>query len=262
MLTSLPFGSRPMILMALMVAIVFAPILKAEDQEDNAKPFIVSPVSPKKSIRFYTANSQLQANKVNLTGGDIDAVGCHNMLRKTKVFKSLQIGFGVCSLYAKKDCNIDSLVPVQSEKRIYATYVMSEGIGWLPQSEDERGVKVASWSCTMDIEDGELRFETRLAKTEKKRMKFEHVLAAERLAEAQAEFNQIEKAARKADEYEEFARDEAIDRGLIEPNENECEDEEVEESGDRETTDADPDVEDCESENEEESSTSSNRSKL
>ena len=193
----------------------------AKDKEE--KPFLAQPFSSKQSIRFYKANKQLQADRVQLTGGDTDKIGCHNLLRKTRIFKALQIGFASCSLYQEKNCNVASLVPVQSEKQLYSSYLLTEGVAWLPQGEDERGVKVASWNCGAEVEPGEMRAEHLLAKKEKTRLTKAQQKAKKELDEAQAAFVKSQKTSEKAKEYATRVKQEALAMGVIEPEKKEGE---------------------------------------
>lgn len=192
-------------------------------KEKKAKPFLAEPVSPKKSIRFYKANKQLQADRVQMTGGDTDKEGCHNMLKKTRVFKALQIGFSTCSLYQDKNCAVASLVPVQSEKQLHSSYILKEGVTWLPEGEDERGVKVASWYCGTVLEQGEMRAEHTLAEDEVKRLKQDKKDAKKELEAAQAAYAKMEKAEKKVKEYAKRTKQEAISTGAIEPDPEEDE---------------------------------------
>lgn len=187
-------------------------------ESKSKQPFIAKPVSAKQSIRFYRANKQLQADRVKLTGGDTDQTGCHNLLKKTRVFKALQIGFTTCSLYAEKNCTVASLVPAQSEDQLYNTFLLTEGIAWFVQGEDERGEKVASWSCEMEIQPGEMRYENDLAFAESARLKRLKKSAKQKLNEAQAAYAKIEKSAIKARKYAKKAKAEGIAMGAIEPD--------------------------------------------
>jgi len=207
-----------------LVALIGATPAIAKDKA--AKPYLTQPVSPKKTIRFYKANKQLQADRVQFTGKGTDKEGCHNLLKKTRIYKAQQIGFATCSLYEKKDCAVSSLVPVQSEKQLHSSYLLREGVAWLPQGENERGITVASWYCGSTLELGELREENTLAKQETNRLKRAERDAKKALEEAQADYAKAQKAKKRADEYAERTKQEAIAQGAIDPDPEEDEDSE------------------------------------
>jgi hypothetical protein len=207
--------------LALTVAVVTP--LSAQD-ESQQEPFLNKPVSPKQSIRFYKANRQLQADRISLTGGDASASGCQNMLRKSRVYQALQIGFAFCALYEEKNCAIGSLVPVQSEKQKHSTYILTEGVGWYPEGDDERGIKVASWNCGMTLATGEMRAEHELARQEIKRLRKQERMAKRALEEAQAAYNQARKSVNSIRQYSKRAKAEAIAIGAIEAPEAEQKD--------------------------------------
>lgn len=212
--------------------------VEAKKGKKEQEAFLHEPISAKKRIRFYKANKQLQASQVQLTGGDIDQAGCHNMLKKTRVFKTLQIGFSTCSLYQEKNCTIGSVVPVQSEKRPYSTYLMHEGVAWFPQdAENDRGVSVASWSCRdkAELEEGELRFEHDIAQSERNKMNTDMRKARKKLEKAQAEFAEAEKYFGKARDYADQVKTQAIAAGVVEPDPEPEEEEEGKDKQDDES---------------------------
>ena len=189
----------------------------SKDKKEQ-KPFLDKPVSPKQSIRFYKANRALQVDRIAFTGGETKAPGCHNFLKKNRVYKVLQIGFAVCHLYAKKGCDVSSLVPVANEEQEFGSFMLKEGAAWFPQSEHEQGAKVGSWSCNMELAEGEMRQEFDLIRVERNRMKGEERKAKERLEKAQKRFAQAKKTAKDANEYTNRVKSEAIKMGVIEPD--------------------------------------------
>ena len=211
-------NTRALTLLSIVMLLCHSGLVNAKDKDDkDQKPFLNKPVSPKQNVRFYKANRQLQADRIKLVGGDTSQAGCQNTLKKTRVFKVLQIGFSFCTLYEEKDCAIGSLVPVQSEKQQFSTYFLSEGAGWFPQGEDERGVKVGSWNCANEVETGEMRVEHELAATEIIRLRKAKNAAKRHLEEAQAKYADSEKSLGAIRDYAERARKEAVSIGAIEP---------------------------------------------
>lgn len=208
-----------------------AALAKKDGKGKPAKPFIAEPVSAKQNIRFYKANKQLQADKISFVGDGVDATGCHNFRSKTRVFKALQIGFKSCSLYNAEDCDVSTLIPVHSEKQVHNTYLLTEGVAWFTEDANEQGAIARSWSCSMEIEQGEMRLEQGLTVREYSRLRRSEGEAREKLEAAQAEFNQAKKALDKARKYAKRAKQEAIAMGAIEPDEEEEEDEDEKHEG-------------------------------
>ena len=224
-------NTRALTLLSIVILLCHSGLANARDKNDKEqKPFLNKPVSPKQNVRFYKANRQLQADRIKLVGGDTSQAGCQNTLKKTRVFKVLQIGFSFCTLYEEKDCAVASLVPVQSEKQQFSTHFLTEGVGWFPQGEEERGVKVGSWNCASELETGEMRAEHELSRQELIRLRQEKSAAKRELEAAQAAFAESEKRLDKARDYAKRAKQEAIAIGAIEPPEEETEGQTKEES--------------------------------
>ncbi len=232
---------RNALLLALMVLGVGVLQTAVAKDKKNQKPFLAKAVSPKQSVRFYKANKQLQADRISLTGGESKGEGCHNLIKKARVFKMLQIGFPVCQLYTKKNCDVGTLVSAESERQLHGTYFLTEGVAWFPQGDDEQGVKIASWSCGSELDEGVMRFEVKQSRREVGRLNREKREAEEALAKAQAEFSEAEKASEKSLSYAEKVKAEAIKMGVIDP---EPEDEE----GDESDEDKDDEVEESDQE--------------
>lgn len=195
-------------------ALVYSQLVNAADKK--VKPFIADPVSAKQTVRFYKANKQLQADRVIITADKASNPGCNNFLKKVRIFKALQIGFYSCSLYAAKDCNIGSLVPVNAEKQERQTYLLTEGSAWFAQGDDSRGADVRSWYCGMQLEQGELRAETELASREASRLNKARLQAKLKLEKSQAAFSEAKKNLQEARGYKQRAVQEAIAVGAIE----------------------------------------------
>ena len=138
--------------------------------------------SARQTIRFYKVDRQVQADRIKFTKKKASKAGCHSFRKKARVYKTVQIGYSWCSVYAKKDCASGSIISVskqdpakedkptprpedsedivgpdnaQSELRIdeNLTEEMTEGIAWYPASEHKRGAKIGSWNCSLTAKD-------------------------------------------------------------------------------------------------------------
>ena len=99
---------------------------------------------PKTEIRFYKANNLLQQDRVSLVTGT-HKPGCHNFLTKTRVYRAAQIGFKTCTLYAEKDCQAGSELPVRWKQKKHPVTEFTQGARWF--TEGERGTEIRSWQC-------------------------------------------------------------------------------------------------------------------
>jgi len=102
------------------------------------------------TIRFYRANKHQQKIRLNISKSKTDQLGCHNFKRSRRIATIVQIGYQTCSIYTKKDCDIESTIRANHSDQGAFSQLLTQGYGWLPkpQSEkDQRGVKLRSWSC-------------------------------------------------------------------------------------------------------------------
>lgn len=98
-------------------------------------------------IRFYKINKHEQTDRIRFTGKKGRKAGCQNFLKKTRVFKAIQFGYESCQLFSAKGCASGSEISVTRDKDEIATTTLTQGFGWLPESEHKRGVKLRSWNC-------------------------------------------------------------------------------------------------------------------
>lgn len=120
-----------------------------------------------RDVRFYKVNKFLQADRIRFTKKKARQLGCHNFLKKSRVHRAVQFGYGACSLFSKKDCPLDSVIAVARKKDDVSTTVMAEGYGWFPQSEHPQGSKLRSWYCSASLEDHPVEIvETEIEKDE------------------------------------------------------------------------------------------------
>lgn len=101
-------------------------------------------------IRFYKANRQLQTDLIWFTRKKGRLPGCHNFLKKTRVYIAKQIGFKHCTLYTKKGCEKGSELTAKRKKDDSLVTELSEGYSWLTTSEHKRGARIRSWVCELD----------------------------------------------------------------------------------------------------------------
>ncbi len=120
-----------------------------------------------RDVRFYKVNKFLQADRIRFTKKKAKQLGCHNFLKKSRVHKAVQFGYGACSLFSKKDCPLDSVIAIARAKDEVSTTVMAEGYGWLTQSEHLQGSKLRSWYCSASLQDHPVEIvETEIEKEE------------------------------------------------------------------------------------------------
>ena len=106
----------------------------------------------RQEIRFYEANRHLQTDRVSFTTKKARQPGCHNFLVRTRVYQANQLGYAQCSLYAEKDCALDSIVEVDRTKDETPVTELSQGFSWFPIDENERGAILRSWQCELESE--------------------------------------------------------------------------------------------------------------
>jgi len=100
-------------------------------------------------IRFYKANKQLQTSRIMFAGKRGRQSDCQNFLKKKRVYQVNQFGFAQCRLYAKKNCEAESIIQVTRKKDETLVEQLSQGFSWFPVSDHERGVKLHSWHCDL-----------------------------------------------------------------------------------------------------------------
>jgi hypothetical protein len=178
-----------------------------------------APISSNKNIRFYKVNKDMQGDRVMLTKKKTSQLGCHNFIKQVRVHRAVQTGFIACSVYQDKDCPLASAVPVANEKDPRRTYLLTEGLGWLPQSEEERGVKVKSWKCDIDLKADILGHDAQLAKTEVVRLRVKARQARELADRVQKKADKAKKVSKNAVELAAATLKRAIDAGYKPPPE-------------------------------------------
>ena len=211
-------------MIALLTNIVFA--------QDDA------PISSNKKIRFYKVNKDMQGDRIMLTSKKSSQPGCHNFVKQVRVHRAVQTGFVACALFEGKDCPLPTVVAVSHEKDPRRTYLLTEGLGWMPQSEEERGVKLKSWLCDLKLEADLLGRDSQLAKAEVVRLQVKAQRAKEFAEKAQKKAEKAKKTSEKSIESAAAALKRAIAAGYqppVELGENiDGEESDQEEKGDTE----------------------------
>ena len=102
----------------------------------------------RKDIRFYKINKDEITQKIKFTNRKARKPGCHNFIKKVRLHRTVQFGYKACKVYAKKNCNEESLMTFYKEKNPDFTFnELTQGYGWYPVGEHKRGAKVKYWSC-------------------------------------------------------------------------------------------------------------------
>jgi len=110
-------------------------------------PASVVQASERQEIRFYKANRQLQTDLIWFTRKKGRLPGCHNFLKKTRVYMTKQLGFKTCTVYTKKECAEGSELTATRKKDETLVSELSEGYIWKLTSEHKRGSRIRSWAC-------------------------------------------------------------------------------------------------------------------
>lgn len=96
-------------------------------------------------FRIYRANKSLQIDQV--PAFNEDEPGCHNMLLGLTVYRVAQIGYEYCTVYAEKDCQEGTEVPVSWKEEEAPVKQFTQGDRWFLESDDPQGHKMGSWYC-------------------------------------------------------------------------------------------------------------------
>ena len=95
-------------------------------------------------FRMYTANKLKQQREVTFVL-NTDEPGCHNLIKKRRIYRVAQIGFETCTVYSEKDCEEGTEVPVSWKNKKDPVTSFTRGARWfLP---GELGSKMRSWKC-------------------------------------------------------------------------------------------------------------------
>ncbi|RBP53408.1 hypothetical protein [Arenicella xantha] len=116
--------------------------LKAKaDQNSRAE------TKQRQEIRFYKINKDGITQRLRFTTKKSRSAGCHNLVKRGRLHRAMQFGYGSCQIFAKKDCDATSLMTFKREKETEVVSDLTQGYGWLPIGEHERGEHFRSWHC-------------------------------------------------------------------------------------------------------------------
>lgn len=106
-----------------------------------------SAASDRQDIRFYRVNKDMISERFWFTRGKAKQAGCHNTLKRTRLYRVVQFDYQVCRVFSQSDCQPDSIVSFKREKKNETVTDLSEGYSWFPISDHQRGMKIKSWFC-------------------------------------------------------------------------------------------------------------------
>lgn len=96
-------------------------------------------------FRAYRANDQLQLDRIPTLNED--EPGCHDMLLTLRVYRVAQIGFEHCTVYAERNCEEGSEVPVSWKQEDDPVTQFTQGDRWFLVSDHPQGRDMGSWYC-------------------------------------------------------------------------------------------------------------------
>ena len=105
------------------------------------------PMPLRQEMRLYKINKDGITQRLRFTTKKSRAAGCHNLMKRARLYHTMQFGFDQCRIYAGKDCAQDSLMQFKREKEDEQVTDLTQGYSWYPIGEHERGELVRSWQC-------------------------------------------------------------------------------------------------------------------
>jgi len=99
-------------------------------------------------LRLYRVNKDGIESRFWFTRGKGRKTGCHNIRKRSRLFRAVQFGYQSCRVYKKKDCSIDSEVKFTRKDDDSPTPVLEQGYSWFAIDDHKRGPRIKSWSCT------------------------------------------------------------------------------------------------------------------
>jgi hypothetical protein len=133
-------ATRYLVARSLFVALFSALILTA-----SSLPTVNA--AGKQEIRFYKINKDGITQRLRFTTRKSRQPGCHNFLKRARLHRAVQFAYSNCRVYQEKDCADSSVMSFTRDKEPEPTTELSQGYGWYPVGEHERGELVRSWYC-------------------------------------------------------------------------------------------------------------------
>lgn len=96
-------------------------------------------------FRAYRANDQLQLDRIPTLNED--EPGCHDMLLTLRVYRVAQVGFEHCTIYAERNCEEGTEVPVSWKQEKDPVTQFTQGDRWFLVSDHPQGRDMGSWHC-------------------------------------------------------------------------------------------------------------------
>ena len=101
----------------------------------------------RQEMRLYKINKDGITQRLRFTTKKSRTAGCHNLMKRARLYRAMQFGFTQCRIYATKDCAQDSLMEFKREKEDEQVTDLTQGYSWYPIGAHERGELVRSWQC-------------------------------------------------------------------------------------------------------------------
>lgn len=105
------------------------------------------PNSSRQEIRFYKINKDGITQRLRFTTRKSREAGCHNLLKRARLYRAMQFGYHACQVFSEKNCASDALMAFKRDKEDESVNLLTQGYGWYPLGEHERGEIIRSWRC-------------------------------------------------------------------------------------------------------------------
>jgi len=99
-------------------------------------------------IRLYRVNKDGIETRFWFTRGKGRKAGCHNIPKRSRLYRAVQYGYKTCRVYAKKNCSAETEIMFNRKKEPESSIDLLQGYSWFSISEHKKGPKIKSWSCT------------------------------------------------------------------------------------------------------------------
>lgn len=99
-------------------------------------------------LRLYRVNKDGIESRFWFTRGKSKRTGCHNLRKRSRLYRAVQYGYQSCEVYKNKGCEVQSKVMFNRKDNDEPTSILQQGYSWFAIDEDQRGPRIKSWSCT------------------------------------------------------------------------------------------------------------------
>jgi len=104
----------------------------------------------RQEVRFYKVNKDGISQRLRFTTKKSRRAGCHNLIKKARIHKVSHFGYAYCEVFQSSDCLEESKMQFAHDKVEESQTQLSQGYGWQPIGEHERGEKMKSWRCVAE----------------------------------------------------------------------------------------------------------------